>query len=154
MVDRTFRVPKDDYLNDWKEEDWRFLPDTPHNLLKTGNYPFVKYMTGFSRQSAADLLFANKTIAPNYVVSREWFDEQINLWVKKYNYTLNPEGVFSAIKYAYTYWPDPKNTTHLREEYIDVSLNNNIHIAYVEVILINLCIFPTVPLGRPLSSSY
>lgn len=111
-------------------------------------------MTGFSRQSAADLLFANKTIAPNYVVSREWFDEQINLWVKKYNYTLNPEGVFSAIKYAYTYWPDPKNTTHLREEYIDVSLNNNIHIAYVEVILINLCIFPTVPLGRPLSSSY
>ncbi|OXA58168.1 Neuroligin-4, Y-linked [Folsomia candida] len=119
VVDRTFRVPKDDYLNDWKEEDWRFLPDTPHNLLKTGNYPFVKYMTGFSRQSAADLLFANKTIAPNYVVSREWFDEQINLWVKKYNYTLNPEGVFSAIKYAYTYWPDPKNTTHLREEYID-----------------------------------
>lgn len=119
-MDRTFKTPKDDYLHDWKEEDWRFLPDSPYNLLRHGDYQFVRYMTGFSRQSAADLLYNNKTLAPNYVVTREWFDEQIHLWVKKYNYTLNPEGVFSAIRYAYTYWPDPFNVTHLREEYINV----------------------------------
>jgi len=42
--------------------------------------------------------------------------------VLRYNYTLNQRGVFEAIKYMYTYWPDPKNLTHIREEYINVSI--------------------------------
>lgn len=121
-VDKEFRFPTDDFYNDWKEEDWQFLPDTPYNLLKAGNYPYVKYMTGFSRQSAADLLHENKTLAPRYEVTRQWFDQMISLWVKKYNYTLNPEGVYRAIRYGYTYYPDPMNVTHLREQYIDVGV--------------------------------
>ncbi len=122
-VDRTFKVPLDDYQHEWREEDWRFLPDSPENILRAGEYPYVKYMTGYARQAAADLLYENKTLAPNFVVTRDWFDQQIHLWVKKYNYTLNPEGVYSAIRYAYTYWPDPTNTTHLREEYIQVCIH-------------------------------
>ena len=42
-------------------------------------------------------------------------------WVKQYNYTLNPEGVFDAIRYMYTYWPDKHNRTWIREMYVDVS---------------------------------
>ena len=39
----------------------------------------------------------------------------------QYNYTLNPEGIFGAIKYMYTYYPDPNNRSHIREEFINVS---------------------------------
>lgn len=40
--------------------------------------------------------------------------------VLRYNYTLNPDGIYEAIKYMYTYWPDPTNKTHIREQYINV----------------------------------
>ena len=39
----------------------------------------------------------------------------------QYNYTLNPDGIFGAIKYMYTYYPDPNNKSHIREEFINVS---------------------------------
>ena len=41
--------------------------------------------------------------------------------IQQYNYTLNPEGIFNAIKYMYTYYPDPNNRSHIREEFINVS---------------------------------
>ena len=40
--------------------------------------------------------------------------------INQYNYTLNPEGIFNAIKYMYTYYPDPNNRSHIREEFINV----------------------------------
>ena len=40
----------------------------------------------------------------------------------QYNYTLNPEGIYGAIKYMYTYYPDPNNKSHIREEFINVSI--------------------------------
>jgi hypothetical protein len=40
---------------------------------------------------------------------------------RQYNYTLNPDGIFNAIKYMYTYYPDPNNRSHIREEFINVS---------------------------------
>ena len=43
--------------------------------------------------------------------------------IVQYNYTLNPEGIFGAIKYMYTYYPDPNNRSHIREEFINVSMN-------------------------------
>lgn len=46
---------------------------------------------------------------------------KIREYIHRYNYTYNPDGIYRAIKYMYTYWPDPKNTTHIREEYINVS---------------------------------
>ena len=42
--------------------------------------------------------------------------------IMQYNYTLNPEGIYGAIKYMYTYYPDPNNKSHIREEFINVSI--------------------------------
>ena len=42
----------------------------------------------------------------------------------QYNYTLNPEGIFGAIKYMYTYYPDPNNKSHIREEFINVRISD------------------------------
>lgn len=51
-----------------------------------------------------------------------FFQQKIKELVLRYNYTLNPEGIYEAIKYMYTYWPDPHNKTHIREQYINVSI--------------------------------
>ncbi len=41
--------------------------------------------------------------------------------IAQYNYTLNQDGIFNAIKYMYTYYPDPNNRSHIREEFVNVS---------------------------------
>ena len=41
--------------------------------------------------------------------------------INQYNYTLNPIGIFNSIKFMYTYYPDPNNKTHIREEFVWVS---------------------------------
>jgi hypothetical protein len=63
----------------------------------------------------------NETLAPDYTVTRKFVDEKIHELVLRYNYTLNPEGIYQAIKYMYTYWPDPDSSYYIREKYIDVS---------------------------------
>jgi neuroligin len=63
----------------------------------------------------------NDSLAPDFEVNEAFFDQKVKEFVFKYNYTLNPEGVYDAIKYMYTYWPDPHNVTHIREQYINVS---------------------------------
>ena len=62
----------------------------------------------------------NKSLLPNFEVTEEFFDMKIREFIHRYNYTYNPDGIYRAIKYMYTYWPDPKNTTHIREEMINV----------------------------------
>ena len=63
----------------------------------------------------------NKTLAPRYDIGWEFFDTMVRDHIVQYNYTLNPEGIFGAIKYMYTYYPDPNNRSHIREEFINVS---------------------------------
>lgn len=64
----------------------------------------------------------NVTLARNrYIINSESFDQKVWELVLQYNYTLNPQGVYEAIKYMYTYWPDPTNVTHIRDQYIKVS---------------------------------
>ena len=63
----------------------------------------------------------NKTLAPNYNIGWDFFDMMVRDHIWQYNYTLNPEGIFGAIKYMYTYYPDPNNKSHIREEFINVS---------------------------------
>ncbi len=55
-------------------------------------------------------------------MTEEFFDMKIREFIHRYNYTYNPDGIYRAIKYMYTYWPDPKNTTHIREETINVRI--------------------------------
>ncbi len=57
---------------------------------------------------------------PNFDVTERFFDAKIREYIHRYNYTHNPDGIFRAIKYMYTYWPNPKNLTHIREQYIHV----------------------------------
>lgn len=63
----------------------------------------------------------NESLGPHFEVNEKFFNQKVRELVLRYNYTLNPEGVYEAIKYMYTYWPDPKNVTHIREQYINVS---------------------------------
>ena len=65
----------------------------------------------------------NKTLAPRYDIGWQFFDTMVRDHIVQYNYTLNPEGIFGAIKYMYTYYPDPNNRSHIREEFINVSMN-------------------------------
>lgn len=64
----------------------------------------------------------NASLKPYFEIDEKFVHEKIKELVLRYNYTLNPEGIFEAIKYMYTYWPDPHNKTHIREQYIHVSM--------------------------------
>lgn len=64
----------------------------------------------------------NDSLTPSYEVDDIFFDQKIKELVLRYNYTLNQKGIYEAIKYMYTYWPDPTNKTHIREQYIHVSI--------------------------------
>lgn len=66
------------------------------------------------------VLDENETLAPHYEIDDRFFSQKVKELVLRYNYTLNPLGVYEAIKYMYTYWPDPHNKTHIREQYIHV----------------------------------
>ena len=63
-------------------------------------------------------------MAPYYEIDEKFFSQKIREFVLRYNYTLNPNGVYEAIKYMYTFWPDPTNKTMMRERYIEVSNYN------------------------------
>ena len=62
----------------------------------------------------------NKSLAPSYDIGWKFFDTMVKNHIWQYNYTLNPDGIFGAIKYMYTYYPDPNNRSHIREEFINV----------------------------------
>lgn len=53
-------------------------------------------------------------------MDQTFFDQKVKELVLRYNYTLNPDGIYEAIKYMYTYWPDPNNKTHIRDQYIQL----------------------------------
>lgn len=69
---------------------------------------------------SSHILAENDTLAPSYEIDEKFFDQKIKELVLRYNYTLNPIGVYEAIKYMYTYWPNPHNKTNIREQYIHV----------------------------------
>lgn len=66
----------------------------------------------------------NESLSPYYEIDQKFVDQKIKELVFRFNYTLNPIGVYEAIKYMYTYWPNPHNTTHMRDQYIHVSINS------------------------------
>ncbi|CAG0888223.1 unnamed protein product [Darwinula stevensoni] len=103
---------------DFASADWHILPEKPELMIEDRLYRARAYMTGVTRDEASYLLYHNKSHAPVYDIGQDFVDMKIREYVHKYNYTLNPQGVFEAIRYMYTYWPDPSNRTHIREEYI------------------------------------
>ncbi|KAK7871831.1 hypothetical protein R5R35_006430 [Gryllus longicercus] len=121
VLDANFSVPLDSWYEGWREEDWRLLNDMPERLLRRRAFnPQLEYMSGVTMQEAAFMIYNNASLAPHYTVDQAFFDQKVRELVLRYNYTLNPEGVYQAIKYMYTYWPDPNNTFYIRERYIDL----------------------------------
>ncbi|CAG0921836.1 unnamed protein product [Notodromas monacha] len=125
VVDKKIKKPN--WHTDQPPEDWSFLPDEPEILLDRREHRLAQYMTGLTRDEASHMLFENKTLAPSFEVGQQFMDEQIRKYVHKYNFTLNPGGVFDAIQSQYTFWPDPTNTTMIREEYINSEGNTSVH---------------------------
>ncbi|MPC38092.1 hypothetical protein E2C01_031594 [Portunus trituberculatus] len=124
VVDTNFTVPGDEWYEEWEEKDWRIIPEMPLNFYQRNHHHRnLRYMAGVNRDAAANFVFNdNRLVRNRHEVSEEFFNERVKDWVKHYNYSLNMEGAYDAIKWMYTYGPDPHNTTHIREEYVHVSI--------------------------------
>ncbi|XP_078046970.1 carboxyl ester lipase-like protein Gli isoform X1 [Augochlora pura] len=122
VFDFNFTLPSDNLYENWRSSDWRFFTETPENSIKHRRFNRnLAYMTGVTSQEAAYILYNNATLARNqYIIDPEAFDQKLWELVLQYNYTLNPLGVYEAIKYMYTYWPDPKNVTGIRDQYVNL----------------------------------
>ncbi|KAH8325093.1 hypothetical protein KR074_010616 [Drosophila pseudoananassae] len=121
VLDHNFTLPGDDWYEGWREKDWRFLTQTPETLIRAGRFNRnIQYMTGVTTQEAAFIVAQNESLGPYYELDGRFFEQKIREHVFRYNYTLNPNGVYEAIKYMYTYWPDPNNNTIIRDQYINL----------------------------------
>ncbi|XP_076290368.1 carboxyl ester lipase-like protein Gli isoform X1 [Lasioglossum baleicum] len=122
VYDLNFTVPSDNLYEDWRTSDWHFFTETPEDSIRKHRYKRnLAYMAGVTTQEASYILYNNATLAKNqYTIDPESFDQKLWELVLQYNYTLNPQGVYEAIKYMYTYWPDPNNVTHIRDQYVNL----------------------------------
>ncbi|XP_038110075.1 cholinesterase isoform X1 [Culex quinquefasciatus] len=121
VLDINFTFPGDEWYEGWRERDWHFLRETPEELIRRGHYNRgLHYMSGVTLQEAAFVISQNETLAPYFEVDQKFFEQKVWELVYRYNYTINLNGTYEAIKYMYTYWPDPKNTTFIREQYINL----------------------------------
>lgn len=135
-------MPKSDWYDGWQQADWHFVNESVENAIRSGHFnKDLKYMSGVTTQEAAYILckFVNYTFNLNNsllfkihqflfidnnktsTVTENLFNNKVKELVLQYNYTLNPSGVFQAIKYLYTYWPDPHNQDSIRTQYINVN---------------------------------
>lgn len=122
VVDTNFTVPGDEWYEEWEEKDWRIVPEMPINFYQRNHHHRnLRYMTGVNRDAGANFVFNdNRLVRNHHEVTEEFFNERVKDWVKHYNYSLNMEGAYDAIKWMYTYGPDPHNTTHIREQYVNM----------------------------------
>ena len=120
VVQKNISVPEDSWQTEWNSDDFMAIPERIDVLYENQQYSNkLQYLTGVAKDDAAYLLYANKTVAPDYDITWDFFDVMVRDHINQYNYTLNPIGIFNAIKYMYTYYPDPNNRTHIREEFVN-----------------------------------
>ncbi|KAI5636712.1 carboxylesterase family domain-containing protein [Phthorimaea operculella] len=92
---------------------------TVEDLIKNRQFnPSLRYMTGVTTQEAAYMIYNNESLVPNFQINENWFNQKVQEFVLRYNYTLNPRGVYEAIRYMYSYHPDPHNVSAIRDQYI------------------------------------
>ncbi|XP_046479601.1 cholinesterase isoform X1 [Neodiprion pinetum] len=122
VLDQNFTVPKDTWYEDWGASDWHLFNEMPEESIKARKFrKGLSYMTGVTTQEASFIIYDNDTLARNqYTINAQIFDQKLKELVLRYNYTLNPLGVYEAIKYMYTYWPDPDNVMYIRDQYINL----------------------------------
>ncbi|XP_049882214.1 acetylcholinesterase isoform X2 [Pectinophora gossypiella] len=118
VLENNFTFPGDEWYEGWRQRDWRFLDTPVEDLIKRRRFnPSLRYMTGVTTQEAAYVLYNNDSLAPNYEITERWFNQKVAEFVLRYNYTLNPRGVYEAIRYMYTYHPEPHNVSAIRDQY-------------------------------------
>ncbi|KAI5750278.1 hypothetical protein M8J76_014309 [Diaphorina citri] len=121
VLDLNFTVPADHWHDGWYQKDWYFTNYTTEEYIRMGSFSRdLAYMTGVTTQEAAYIVANNASLKPYYIIDSVAFDQKVKELVLQYNYTLNTQGVYQAIKYIYTYWPDPTNVTFIREQYINM----------------------------------
>lgn len=135
-------MPKSDWYDGWQQSDWHFINETVENAIRSGHFnKDLRYLSSVTTQEAAyilrktvnyifyilmndflstKILFSLTDNNKTYTVTEELFNNKVKELVLQYNYTLNPSGVYQAIKYLYTYWPDPLNLESIRTQYINV----------------------------------
>lgn len=86
----------------------------------------------------------NESLGPYYDLDEKFFHNKIWELVRKYNYTLNPKGIYEAIKWQYTYWPEPDNKERIRDQYINVSFQICILCVKVTFFVENILILPSM----------
>ncbi|GBP77712.1 Neuroligin-4, Y-linked [Eumeta japonica] len=119
LLENNFTFPGDEWYEGWRESDWHFLDTTPEELIKRGQFNRgLSYMTGVTTQEAAYFLYNNESLAPNFEINEQFFNQKVAELVLRYNYTLNPRGVYEAVRYMYTYHPDPHNVSAIRDQYV------------------------------------
>ncbi|XP_063824783.1 cholinesterase [Ostrinia nubilalis] len=119
VFERNFTFPGDEWYEGWRQRDWRLLDTMPEQLLRLRQYnPALQYMTGVTTQEAAYFIYNNDSLAPSYQITEDWFNQKVAELVLRYNYTLNPRGVYEAVRYMYTYHPEPHNVSAIRDQYI------------------------------------
>nr|CAD7454820.1 unnamed protein product [Timema tahoe] len=121
VLDGNFSVPDEHWYEGWQQIDWHFLDHTAEYLVRNKKFNRgLSYMSGVTTQEASTLVYQNDSLANRgYIVDNHFFDQKVKELVLRYNYTLNPIGIYNAIKYMYTHWPDPNNTDFVRDRYID-----------------------------------
>lgn len=97
-----------------------FYPTHSHIYISSHNF---YYFFSLHSSPVASIVEDNRLVRNHHEVTEEFFNERVKEWVKHYNYSLNPDGAYDAIKWMYTYGPDPHNVTHIREEYVNVSVS-------------------------------
>ena len=96
-------------------EDWFLFDNIPEFLINNKSFhPNLRFMSGITTQEAAYLIRQSDAEQ----IDQNSFHRKIRELIFRYNYTLNPDGVFEAVKFMYTYWPDVENRSLILENYV------------------------------------
>lgn len=87
-----------------------------------GRIEKIAYMTGVSRNDASFIAKEDQELRNiGYQMTWDTFDSKIRAYAKTYNYTINEDAIIDAIRFMYTPWMQPDNSSLLIEEYVNVS---------------------------------
>ncbi|XP_022665329.1 neuroligin-2-like isoform X2 [Varroa jacobsoni] len=102
------------------------MPYTPlayleHKMPLPGRIEKIAYMTGVSRNDASFIAKEDQELRNiGYQMTWDTFDSKIRAYAKTYNYTINEDAIIDAIRFMYTPWMQPDNSSLLIEEYVNM----------------------------------
>ncbi|XP_015910062.2 carboxylesterase 1C [Parasteatoda tepidariorum] len=103
-----------------RDAEHQFLPLSPQEMLERGllfNDGFA-YMTGVSRDAGASILWHDSL--GDIEIDEETFNQKIREFMRMYNYTINAQGIYEAIRFMYKPSVDSRNKTLLKQQFIQL----------------------------------